>query len=404
MFALTAILTMAPGIGANTAIFSFVNALLLRPLPFADPDRLIRIDSVRGNEPGKLTPREREELDRDTPLFEGVAAWYPSQYNLSYGGPPEVLTACMTTANLFRVLGGSSWKEGTHRERNPVIVLNHELWKRRFAGDPAIVGKTLPLDFSSYQVLGVAASGFDFPGKMDIFRAAHLGSAQNWDVRSVFVVARLRRGVSIEQARRRLDEFGARMEQTYPGSNRGIRFQARTLRDAYSGEVRPYVLLTLGLVAMVLLIACANVVNLLLSRGLARKREFAVRTALGATRAHIACQVLAEAAVLACADGAAGLGLAWWWTGIIRQWMRVELPAWMKIELDGRVLLFTLFATLITGGRTPPLLLDTQSAQDRHHGAPVRQRRLEQIQSNKRREQEPIRTDPIPQPNRRQDE
>jgi len=354
VFALTAILTMALGIGANTAIFSFVNALLLRPLPFADADRLIRIESVRGNEPGKLTPREWEELDRDTALFEGAAAWYPSQYNLSYGAQPEVLTACMTTANLFRVLGvpilhGSSWKEGTHRERNPVMVLNHELWKRRFAGDPAIVGKTLPLDFSSYQVLGVATPGFDFPGKMDIFRAAHLGSPQNWDVRSVFVVARLRRGVSIEHARRRLDEFGARMEQTYPGSNRGIRFQARTLRDAYSGEVRPYVLLTLGLVAIVLLIACANVVNLLLSRGLARKREFAVRTALGATRAHIARQLLAEAAVLASAGGAAGLGFAWWWTGVIRQWMRVELPAWMKIELDGRVLLFTLFATLIAG-------------------------------------------------------
>jgi len=345
---------MALGIGANTAIFSFVNALLLRPLPFAEPDRLIQIDSVRGNEPGKLTPREWEELDRDTALFEGAAAWYPSQYNLSYEAQPEVLTACMTTANLFRVLGvpilhGSSWKEGTHRDRNPVMVLSHDLWKRRFGGDPSIVGKTLPLDFSSYQVLGVATPGFDFPGKIEVFRAAHLGSPQNWDVRSVFVVARLKQGVSIEQARSRLDEFGARMEQTYPASNRGIRFQARTLRDSYSGEVRPYVLLTLGLVAMVLLIACANVVNLLLSRGLARKREFAVRTALGATRAHIARQLLAEAAVLAAAGGAAGLGFAWWWTGVIRQWMRVELPAWMNIELDGRVLLFTLFATLIAG-------------------------------------------------------
>lgn len=354
LFALTAILTMALGIGANTAIFSFVNALLLRPLPFPDPDRLIRIDSIRGNEPGKLTPREWEELDRDTTAFDGVAAWYPSQYNLSHGGPPEVLTACMTTGNLFRVLGvplvhGSGWKEGTHRDRNPVIVLNHELWKRRFTGDPGIVGKTLPLDFSSYQVLGVAAPGFDFPGKMDIFRAAYLGSAQNWDVRSVFVVARLRPGVSMDQARRRLEEFAARMEQTYPGTNQGIRFQVRTLRDAYSGEVRPYVMLTLGLVAMVLLIACANVVNLLLSRGLARKREFAVRTALGATRGHIVRQLLAESVVLAFAGGATGLGLAWWWTGVIRQWLRVELPAWMRIELDGRVLLFTLLASLAAG-------------------------------------------------------
>ncbi len=354
-FALTAILTLALGIGANTAIFSFVNALLLRPLPFPDPDRLIRIEAVRGNEPGKLTPREWEELDRDQSTFEGVAAWYPSQYNLSDGsGPPEVLTACMTTANLFRVLDvplthGSSWKEGTQRERNPVIVLNHDLWLRRFAGDPAILGKTLPLDFSSYQVLGVAAPGFDFPGKMDLFRAAYLGSAQNWDVRSVFVVARLRAGVSLEQARRRLDEFGSRMEQSFPAANRGVRFQARTLREAYSGEVRPYVLLTLGLVVLVLLIACANVVNLLLSRGLARTREFAVRAALGAPRARIIRQLMAEAIVLAGAGGAAGLGFAWWWTGVISEWLRLDLPAWMSIELDGRVLLFTLLASLGAG-------------------------------------------------------
>jgi putative ABC transport system permease protein len=351
LFTLTAILTMALGIGANTAVFSFVNALVLRPLPYPEPDRLIRIDSIRGNEPGKLTPREWEELDRDTATFEGVAAWYPSQYNLSHGGPPEVLTACMTTANLFRVLGvgmthGASWTEGTHRDRQAVLVLNHELWKRRFGGDPAIVGKTLPLDFSSYQVVGVAAPGFDFPGKMDIFRAAYLGSAQNWDVRSVFAVARLRRGISIDEARRRLDAFGARMEQLYPQTNQGIRFQVRTLREAYSGEVRPYLLLTLGLAAMVLLIACANVMNLLLSRGLSRRREFAVRTALGASRWRIARQLFAEAAVLALAGGGAGLGFAYWWTAIIRQWLRVELPAWMRIELDGRVLLFTLLATL----------------------------------------------------------
>lgn len=364
---------MALGIGANTAIFSFVNALLLRPLPYRDPDRLIRIDAVRGNEPGKLTPREWEELDRDQSIFDGVAAWYPSQYNLSDGGgPPEVLTACMTTANLFRVLGtplvhGSSWKEGTHRERNPAVVLNHGLWRRRFAGDPAILGRTLPLDFSSYQVVGVAGPGFDFPGKMDLFRAAYLGSAQNWDVRSVFVVARLRSGVSIELVRRRLDEFGSRMEQTFPAVNRGVRFQARTLREAYSGEVRPYVLLTLGLVAMVLLIACANVVNLLLSRGLARKREFAVRAALGAPRARIMRQVMAEAIVLACAGGAAGLGIAWWWTGVIRQWLRVELPAWMSIDLDGRVLLFTLLVSLAAGlaaGALPALGFSKTALED----------------------------------------
>jgi len=354
LFAVTAILTMALGIGANTAIFSFVNALLLRPLPFREPDRLIRIDSVRGNETGKLTPREWEDLDRDAQLFEGVAAWYPSQYNLSEGGAPEVLTACMTTANLFRVLGvnlthGSAWKEGTHRDRNPVVVLNHELWKGRFGGDPTIVGRTLPLDFSSYQVLGVAAPGFDFPGKMDVFRAAYLGSAQNWDVRSLFAVARLRQGVTMEQVQSRLGEFGTRMERAFPQTNQGVRFQARSLRDAYAGEVRPYVLLTFALVGLVLLVACANVVNLLLSRGFSRKRELAVKAALGAPRLRIIVELLTEAVVLACAGGVAGLAFAYWWTGLIRQWLRMDLPVWMSVELDGRVLLFTMVVSIAAG-------------------------------------------------------
>lgn len=356
---------MALGIGANTAVFSFVSALLLRPLPFPEAHRLIRIDSLRGNETGKITPREWEELDRDSKVFEGVAAWYPSQYNLSYAGSAEVLTACMTTANLFRVLGvkfaaGASWKEGTHRDRNPVVVLNHELWQRRFGGDRSLVGKTLPLDFSSYEVLGVAEPGFDFPGKMDIFRAAYLGSAQNWEVRSLFAVARLQKGVSIEQARQRLSEFGFRMEREFPKSNRGVTFQVRTLRDAYVGEVRPYVLLALGLASLVLLMACVNVVNLLVARGLARRREQAVRTALGASAARIVRQAVAESLLVCLAGGMAGMAAAYWWAGVIRQWIRVDLPSWMTAEVDYRVLLFALVVSAlcgIAGGVFPALAM-----------------------------------------------
>lgn len=371
LFAVTAIVTVALGVGANTAVFSFVSALLLRPLPFSEPERLVRIDSVRGNEIGKLTPREWEELDRDTDLFEGVAAWYPSQYNVTGAGTPEVLTACMTTANLFRVLGvnlvhGSSWEEGTHRDRNPVVVLNHEVWRRRFGGDPSIVGRTLPLDFSSYEVTGIAAPGFDFPGSMDIFRAAYLGSAQNWDVRSLFVVARLRPGVSLDHARQRLALFGDQMKRDYPKTNEGIGFDVRTLRDAYVGEVRPYLLLTLALAGLVLVVACGNVANLLLSRGLARRKELAVRTALGAPRSRLVRQFLAEAGVLAAAGGAVGAGLAYWWIGLMRTWFRVELPSWMTVELDGRVLLFALMATLAAGvaaGVFPAFLLSGTSVE-----------------------------------------
>jgi putative ABC transport system permease protein len=232
LFTLTAVVTMGLGIGANTAVFSFVSALLLRPMPYSDPERLVTIASVRGGERGKLMPREWEELNQDSLTFDGVAAWYPSQYNLTEGGAPEIVSACMTTANLFRVLGvgfaqGTSWQEGTHRERNPVVVLNHSLWKGRFGGDPTMAGKTIVLDSSAYQVVGVAAPGFEFPGRMDIYRAASLGGAQNWDVRSLLVVGRLRPGVTLQQAQETLKGFGARMEQTYPGTNQGVGFQVR---------------------------------------------------------------------------------------------------------------------------------------------------------------------------------
>jgi putative ABC transport system permease protein len=353
-FSLAALATLALGIGANTAIFSFVNALLLRPLPFPEADRLVRIHSVRGSETGKLMPREWEELDRDTTLFEGVAAWYPSQYNLSVGGSPEVVRACMTTANLFRVLGvrlvhGSSWEEGTHRAMNPATVLNHELWRNRLGGDPSLVGKSLTLDAASYLVAGVAEPGFEFPVRSDIFRAAYLGGAQNTNVRSLFVVARLKRGVTIEQAQQRLEVFAAGQKRTYPETNRGVRFRLTPLRDAYVGEVRPYLLLTMGLVALVLLIACANVVNLLLSRGLARRREIAVRAALGAGQNRIIRQLLSESILLTLAGGATGLALAAWWMRVLRQMLRVDLPAWMRIDLDAQVLLFTLALSGVCG-------------------------------------------------------
>lgn len=354
LFTGTAILTLALGIGANTAIFSFASALLLRPLPFPDPDRLIRISSVRGAEPGKLTPREWEELDEDSTLFEGVAAWYPSQYNSSAGGPPEVVNACMTTANLFRVLGvlpqlGSSWKEGTHRERNPVTVISHGLWQRRFGASRAIVGQTIQLDSSGYTVTGIAAPGFDFPGRMDVFRAAYLGGAQNWDVRSLFAVARLRPGVTAGQVAARLVEFGAHMEQTFPATNQGIRFELQPLREAYTGDVRAHIVLTLGLTAVVLLIACANVVNLLLSRGFTRRREIALKSALGAPRARIMREILLEAVILSLAGGVAGLGFASWWAGMIRDWLRIDLPAWMTVEIDGQVLLFASAVSVASG-------------------------------------------------------
>lgn len=265
-----------------------------------------------------------------------------------------MLRACMTTANLFRVLGtgfahGTTWQEGTHRQRNPVVVLGHEVWRRRFGSDPSIPGKSIVLDSSPYQVVGVAAPGFEFPGGMDVYRAAYLGGAQNWDVRSLLAIGRLRPEVTLREAGARLNEFAARMERTHPHTNQGVGFQVRELREALVGEARPFLLLTLALAGLVLLTACANLANLLLARGLSRRKEIAVRGALGAGRARIARQLVSETLVLTMAGGAAGVAFADGEIGVLSQWLRLELPSWMAVELDWRVLLFALAASVLAG-------------------------------------------------------
>jgi putative ABC transport system permease protein len=353
-FTVIALLILTLGIGATTAIFSFVNALLLRPLPFADPELLVRIESVQGGVAGKLMPREWESLDKDRSTFQGVAAWYPSQYNLTTGGRPEAVRACMTTANLFRVLGvhldlGSAWQEGTHRQRNPSVVLGHDLWAQRLGRDAGIVNRSLSLDSAQYLVTGIAPPGFQFPVRADLYRAAHLGGAQNEDVRSLSVVGRLRQGIGIEQAQERLNAFAAEQTRTWPATNTGISFRVSPLRDAYVGEIRPYLALTLGLAVVVLLIACVNVAVLLLSRGMARSREFAIRVALGAQRRHILGQVLVESVVLNLAGGLLGAGFAWLAVEALGRLLRTDLPPWMEVRIDARVLLFTLGLSLASG-------------------------------------------------------
>jgi len=353
-FTAAALVILAAGIGANAAIFSFVSVLLLRPLPFPDPDRLVRIESVHAGVTGRLMPREWEELDRDSVTFEGVAGWYPSQYNLSSDGRPEVVRACMTTANLFRVLGirmslGSSWQEGTHRQRNPSVALSHELWHQRLGAPRSIVRQTLILDGAPYLVVGVTGPGFHFPVRTDVYRAASLGGAQNDNVRSLFIVARLKPGISLEQAQSRLDAFALAQSQTYPDTNRDIRFRITSLRQSYVGEIRPYVLLTFALAGVVLLIACVNVVSLMLARGLSRGRELAIRSALGAGHRQILQQLLTGSVMLNLLGGLLGLGVAWAAIQSLRALLRADLPAWMEVRLDGSVLLFTLALSVLCG-------------------------------------------------------
>jgi len=353
-FTAVCVLTMALGIGANSAIFSFVNALLLRPLPFPEPERLVAVRSLRGGEAGKLMPREWEELERDKDLFDEIAAYYPSQYNVTSSGPPEAVPAMMITGNLFRVLGvpvlhGDTWPLDYYRTDNPVVVLSHAFWQERFGSDPRVIGTAITLDAAPYRVMGVMPRGFQFPIRSDVYRPSHLYRERSRTTRSVWTVARLHRGVSPSAAQARMDAFAARMEQQYPDTNRSVRFRILPLRDVFVGEVRPYLLLLFGMVGVVLLIACANVVNLLLARAVGRRKEIAVRAALGAGRGRLIRQLLTESLLLAGAGGMAGLALSFWWIRLLQTLVRIDLPPWMTIAPDGRVLWFT-FAAALTAG------------------------------------------------------
>ncbi|MGH9657040.1 MAG: ABC transporter permease, partial [Bryobacteraceae bacterium] len=312
-FSAVVVLTLALGIGANTAIFSFVNALLVRPFPFRDPDRLVSLYTETAAGRGRVASREIEDLRERATLFEGFAAYSGAGlYSVSRDGGGEQVRSTYATRELFAVLGaepilGKPWDAADDRRLSPVVVLGHGLWRTRFGSDPSIVGKQILLDAAPYTVTGVAPPGFGFPSEAVLFRSwgidPDLRFYQDRDRRGAMVVARLKPGVTVEHARAELDAIGRRLAADFPATNEKVRFGLVALREVYVGDVRRYVLLLLGAVGLVLLIACVNVVNLMLSRAAARGREIAIRAALGAGRGAIVRQLLAESVLLALAGG-----------------------------------------------------------------------------------------------------
>ena len=363
------VLTLALGIGANSAVFSFVNALLLRPMPFERPERLVQVRAVVDGEPGRLTAREVATLKRDANLFQDFAAYYPSQYNLTGRGEPEAVLCTINTENLFSLLGvdllyGEPWSADVEKVIEYDIILSHGLWTR-LGADPDVVGKTLTLDGAIYRINGVMPAGFQFPGKAALFRAMTRWGDEEWlDIRRGMVVARLADGATVEQAQAQLTAVAERLARAYPESNRGIRFELTTLRDAFLGGARAYVVLLLGAVAFVLLIACTNVVNLLLTRATRRSSEIALRLALGASRTRVAAQLLGESLCLSLLGGAAGLLLAWVSVRLLVSRVRFDFPSWMTVELDTIVFAFTFAVALVTGvasGLAPALQSTNES-------------------------------------------
>jgi len=359
-FTLVVVLTLALGIGANTAIFSFVNALLLRPLPYKDADRLVRVAAARGNEEGRFSMLELKDMREQMSSLEQIGAYVPgAQYNYSGDGAPEEFSAVLATREFFEVMGvpqlhGGVWPEEYDRERNFGVVLSYEVWKRRFGGDPNVLGRKITLDAAPfYTIHGVMPPQFNFPASTQLFRSIAINkfmpNHEERDKRNVYAVARLKPSVTVEQARAELTAFSQRLAQTYPDLNQGLSFTIKPLRDFSVGDVRPYLWLLLTSVGFVLLIACTNVINLLLARSLAREREIAIRTALGAGRGRLVRQLLTESMLLAGLGGLLGLAFALGWARLLKNLIRAELPTWIAIDLDWRVLAFTLVVSLITG-------------------------------------------------------
>ena len=357
-FAAAIILTLGLAIGANTAIFSFVNALLIRPFPFRDPGQLVEIHSIRGGQPGKLSIREILDIQEQTTILESIAAHTNSSggYNFGGEGRPEEWKTILTTGNLFEVLGvplalGEKWPQPHDRTRDYRVILTYGVWQRCFGGRPDIVGKTITLDHApGYVIHGVTAQGFDFPRGIEVYRS--IGGFANYerrDSRNVVGIARIRQPHSVERFQAELEAVSHRLATLYPATNDGLSFRASAFREMYSGDVRPYLVVLLCAVGFVLLIACSNVVNLLLSRALSREREIAVRIAMGAGRSAILQQLLTESIVLSLTAAGVGLALAYWWMKLLRAIVGAELPAWMVITIDGRVLVFTIIIASLAG-------------------------------------------------------
>jgi putative ABC transport system permease protein len=387
-FTAVAVITLALGIGANTAIFSVVNGVLLQPLPYDKPQQLVKIWGRFANEglpQNWISEPEWWDLGERVRSFSSLAAYSAGDgANLSMQGsePVRIVTSESTSGlwpllHVTALLGRTYSADDDQPGHNHVAVLTYNFWSTRFASDPAIIGKSIQLDADTYTVIGVLRKGFDFAGPTDLWLPLGLDRSHGRDRGSHYleVIARLRPGLTPARAAEELNSFAADLVRAYPqnyGENKGFGITLVPLHRELVGDRQMALLVLFGAVALVLLIACANLANLLLARSSTRVRETAVRTALGASRFFIIRQLLTESLLLSFLGGVAGLVLAMWGVHLVRNFANSALPNTAAIAVDTRVLAFAAVVSILTGilfGLVPALQLSTTPASEALKGA-----------------------------------
>jgi len=376
---IVATIALALGIGANTAIFSVVNAVLLRPLPFANPDSLVSLfekDDTRGVKQSPYSYPDFFDLRAQNHAFEHVAAYHDQDFIMTGRGEPVRLSGGVVTADLFSVLSeapmlGRSFlpDEDKPTETDRVVILSERLFAGRFNSDRNVINQQITLDGKRYTIIGVMPHGFEFPIQnepLEFWTTIADDAAGSSPITAqrgahfLHVIGRLKPGVSEAQAQSEAAAIAARLEQQYPDTNTHKGFRVESALAALVGDVRPALLILLGAVACVLLIACANVANLLLARAVNRHKEMAVRSALGASRLRIVRQLLTESVLLSLAGGVLGLVLAVWWSDLLITLGKNDIPRAIQVGVDWRVLGFTMAVSVLTGvvfGLVPALHL-----------------------------------------------
>ena len=380
-FALAAIVTLALGIGANTAVFSLFEAILLRPMAAADPDRIVAVytSDYSSTRYGASSYPDYEDIHQAATVFSDIAAYRQTQLSMNAGADTEMILAEVVTGNYFSLLGVGAQQGRTLAapdnvpDAAPVVVVSHDFWTRRFGNDPAVIGRTIQLNGQVFAITGVAARGFTGgmrPHSVDawitvfasrgLYPPERFGWVQNRGSRSLGLLARLRDDATLEKAQAQLSLVAARLYEAYPQEWRNIRNTGRTISVVpesetrvppdFNGPILGFIALLMIVVGLVLLTACANLANLLLARGAASVREVGMRLALGSSRSRIVRQLLTENILLSIAGGAAGLLVGWALMRVLLYFKPpISVPVALDLRLDAMVLVFTLVVSVLTG-------------------------------------------------------